>query len=280
MPFFRLPHFAPVVLTLYDLIPLVLPQYWSRRNRLIFRLAHVLALRAARRVITLSESAQQDLHCFFGARARSERINVIPGAADDHFQPLAQDVVTAIRNRYHVPQPYMLYVGINKPPKNLVRLIEAFARVAAHVAHDCVIAGAWDERYPEAKRRAVELQIDQRVHFLGPIADADLPGLYNGADWFITASLYEGFGLPALEAMACGTPVMCSNTSSLPEVVGDAGVLFDPTDVEAIAHTIEQVLSDRTLRDRLREKSLQRAAQFTWSRTADQTFEIYRTLNS
>jgi alpha-1,3-rhamnosyl/mannosyltransferase len=278
MPFFRLPHFAPVVLTLYDLIPLVLPQYWSRRNRLIFRLAHMLALRAARRVITLSESAQQDVQHFFGARARSDRINVIPGAADDHFQPLAQDAVGAMRDRYHLPRPYVLYVGINKPPKNLVRLIEAFARVAAHVEHDCVIAGAWDERYPEARRRAAELQIDQRVHFLGPIADADLPGLYNGAEWFITASLYEGFGLPALEAMACGTPVLCSNTSSLPEVVGDAAVLFDPTDVEAIARALEQALPDRVLRDRLRERSLQRAAQFTWSRAADRTLGVYRSV--
>jgi glycosyltransferase involved in cell wall biosynthesis len=278
MPFFGLPRFTPVALTVYDLIPLVLPQYWSRKNRWIFRLAHYLALRAARRVITLSESAKQDLQYFFGALAHTDRISVIPGAADEHFKPLTGDVITAIRDRYHLLQPYVLYVGTNKPPKNLVRLIEAFARVAAHVEHDCVIAGAWDERYPEAKQYAAELQIDQRVHFLGPVADADLPGLYNGADWFITASLYEGFGLPALEAMACGTPVLCSNTSSLPEVVGGAGVLFDPTDAETIAHTIEQALSKRALRDRLHEQSLQRAAQFTWSRTADQTFEIYQTM--
>jgi glycosyltransferase involved in cell wall biosynthesis len=279
MPFFRLPRFAPVVLTVYDLIPLVLPQYWSPQNRVIFRLAHILALRAARRVITLSESARQDLQHYFGARARSDRISVIPGAADEHFKPLTTDAITAIRERYHVPQRYVLYVGINKPPKNLVRLIEAFARVAKQVEHDCVIAGAWDDRYPEAKQRAAELQIDRRVRFLGPIADADLPGLYNGADWFITASLYEGFGLPALEAMACGTPVLCSNTSSLPEVVGDAAVLFDPTDVEVIARALEQALSDRVLRDRLREQGLQRAAQFTWSHAAAQTAEIYRTLN-
>ncbi len=278
MPFFGLPRFAPIALTVYDLIPLMLPQYWSRWNRLIFRLTNRLALRAAQQVITLSNSARQDLIRHFGVRA--DRMSVTPAAADDRFKPVSSATIARIRDRYQLHKPYVLYVGINKPPKNLVRLVEAYAQAASRVEHECVIAGAWDERYPESQQRAVELRIDRRVRFLGPLPDTDLPALYNGADWFITASLYEGFGLPALEAMACGTPVLCSNTSSFPEVVGEAGVLFDPTDTTTMARTIEQALTDRALRDRRSEQSLQRAAQFTWSRTADQTFEVYRALSS
>ena len=278
MPFFGLARYTPIALTVYDLIPLVLPQYWSSRNRLIFRVANRLALRAARQVMTLSESARRDLQRFFGMRA--DRVRVTPGAADAHFQPATAVAIASLRDRYPLKTPYVLYVGINKPPKNLVRLVEAFARIATRVEHDCVIAGAWDERYPEAKQRAVDLQVDQRVHFLGPIADADLPALYSAADWFITASLYEGFGLPALEALACGTPVLCSNTSSLPEVVGECGLLFDPIDVNSIAGTLEQALADPARRERLREQGLQRAAQFTWDKTAALTIEIYQTMTN
>jgi alpha-1,3-rhamnosyl/mannosyltransferase len=274
MPFFGLSRYTPLALTVYDLIPLVLPHYWSSKHRLIFRTAHKLALRTARQIMTLSESARQDLRRFFGTAA--DRVHVTPGAVDENFQPAARAAIDSLRDRYSLRTPYVLYVGINKPPKNLVRLVEAFARVAPRVEHACVIAGAWDARYPEAQQRALELQIDQRVRFLGPLADADLPALYSAADWFITASLYEGFGLPALEALACGTPVLCSNTSSLPEVVGDCGLLFDPTDVRSIAETLEQALADRALRERLRERGLQRAAQFTWDKTAALTLEIYR----
>jgi len=177
-----------------------------------------------------------------------------------------------------LPEHFILYVGINKPPKNLPRLIEAYARLAAKspaVYYDCVIAGAWDDRYPQARLRAAELNLSQRVHFLGPIRDTDLPALYAGADLFVTASLYEGFGLPVLEAMACGTPVACSNTSSLPEVVGDAGLLFDPLSVEAVAGAVQQAMSDESLRAELRRRGLQRATQFTWDRVAQETLQVY-----
>ena len=272
MPFFRLPR--PIVLTVYDLIPLVLPEYWSKQNRLIFQLAHRLALRAAAHVITLSASAKHDLMRFFGTKPN--RISVTPPAADEQFKPASQSAITALRAKYNLQAPYMLYVGINKPPKNLVRLIEAYARVAVNIEHDCVIAGAWDARYSEAKQRASEKGLSERVRFIGPVAGDDLPALYSGADLFITASLYEGFGLPALEAMACGTPIACSNVASLPEVVGDAGVMFDPLNVDAIAQTIGDILTDRALRDQLCQASLARAAQFTWARLAAQTIDVYR----
>jgi glycosyltransferase involved in cell wall biosynthesis len=275
MPFFQLPR--PIVLTLYDLIPLVLTHYWSARSRLIYRLAHRLALRRADRIITLSASAKSDLIRLFGVQP--DRISALPAAVDDRFTPATPEAIAAIRHKYDLSMPYTLYVGINKPPKNLVSLIEAYARLAQEspsLYYQSVIAGAWDERYPEAKQRAAELGLTRHVRFLGPIPDDDLPTLYSGADLFVTASLYEGFGLPVLEAMACGTPVACSNTSSLPEVVGDAALLFDPLDVVAIASVIRHAMDDPNLRIDLKQRGQQRANEFSWPRVAQQTLEVYR----
>jgi alpha-1,3-rhamnosyl/mannosyltransferase len=279
-PYYILPYrrlACPAVVTFYDTIPLALPQFWPAHQRLIFALANRLALRVAAQAIAISESTRRDLVRYF--RADPARIAVTPLAADTRFRPQPDAEIQRVRQLYNLPERFMLYVGINKPPKNLVRLIDACARLAAEspaLYSKCVIAGAWDDRYPEARRRAAELGLGGRVRFLGPIPDADLPALYAATDVFVTASLYEGFGLPALEAMACGTPVACSHTSSLPEVVGDAGLLFDPLQVEDIAAAIRRVMSDSTLRADLRRRSLERAAQFTWSRVAEKTIEVYR----
>ena len=136
--------------------------------------------------------------------------------------------------------------------------------------------GHWDERYPEAKQAAERLGLKDTVKFIGPVTDADLPALYGGAEVFVFPSQYEGFGFPVLEAMACGAPVVCSNRSSLPEVAGDAALLCDPNDTEALAHTIEQALTDRNLCAGLRQRGLARAAQFSWEQTAQSTLKVYR----
>jgi len=154
------------------------------------------------------------------------------------------------------------------------------------------MAGAWDARYPEARERAQTLGLGDRIRWLGPVAEAELPALYAGASLFVFPSLYEGFGLPVLEAMACGTPVICSNVSSLPEVAGDpstdrstgsrgtsgpaAALLVDPLDVAALAAAIGRALGDETLGGELRQNGLRQAARFTWERTAQQTLVIYR----
>jgi alpha-1,3-rhamnosyl/mannosyltransferase len=182
-------------------------------------------------------------------------------------------------SRLTLPENYILYFGSNKPHKNLVRLIEAWqiANRKSQIAnHELVIAGAWDARYPEAKRRAEELDLADKVSLLGPVAEADLPALYAGAELFVFPSLYEGFGLPVLEAMACGAPVVCSNVSSLPEVAGDAALLVDPLDMDALAAAIVRVLGDEALRSEMRQRGLQQAGRFTWAQTAQQTLEIYR----
>jgi alpha-1,3-rhamnosyl/mannosyltransferase len=139
-----------------------------------------------------------------------------------------------------------------------------------------VVAGHWDDRYPEAHKLAADAQCEERVAFIGPVGQADLPALYAGATLSVFPSLYEGFGLPPLEAMACGTPVACSNAASLSEVVGDAALSFDPLDERAITAALARGLDDAELRADLRQRGLQRARQFTWNRVAEQTLQVYR----
>jgi alpha-1,3-rhamnosyl/mannosyltransferase len=192
--------------------------------------------------------------------------------------------VAAVRARYDLPERYLLYLGSNKPHKNLERLVEAWALLQPQPAA-LVIAGSWDSRYPEARQRAAALSrspaplagLERQLLWLGPVPEADLPALYSGALLFVFPSLYEGFGLPVLEAMACGTPVACSNTSSLPEVAGDAALLANPLDTQELARAMRTALEDESLRQEMSEKGLKRAQGFSWLRTAQRTLETYRT---
>jgi len=177
----------------------------------------------------------------------------------------------------------VLYLGSNKPHKNLERLVEAWALLqprgsapAAGQPVPLVIAGAWDDRFPEARRRAEALSLGAQIRWLGPAPEADLPALYSGALLFVFPSLHEGFGLPVLEAMACGAPVVCSNSSSLPEVAGDAALTVDPLDTEKLASAIGQALEEERLRQELRAKGLRQAGSYSWPRTARLTIETYR----
>jgi glycosyltransferase involved in cell wall biosynthesis len=269
----------PSIVTCYDLIPLIFPHYFSAPQRLIFRMAHWLALRTAHITLAISEATKRDLVRFFHIDPR--RIVVTPLAADAHFQPPSRAAIDRVRQQHVLPERYLLYFGSNKPHKNVPRLVEAFGQLGIRNQGSglgLVIAGHWDERYPEAKQATARLGLTDMVRFIGPVQDADLPALYGGAEVFVFPSQYEGFGFPVLEAMACGAPVVCSNRSSLPEVAGDAALLCDPTDVEALARAIEQALIDRDLRNTLRARSLNRAAQFSWEQTAQQTLEVYRSL--
>jgi alpha-1,3-rhamnosyl/mannosyltransferase len=143
-----------------------------------------------------------------------------------------------------------------------------------------VIAGHWDERYPEAKRLTEELGLKDQVLFIGPVADPDLPALYSGASLFVFPSLYEGFGLPVVEAMACSLPVICSNVSSLPEVAGEAALLVDPLDVQSLAAAMHTVMTDEALKEGMRGKGLVQAGKFSWERTAQETIKVYRRVSA
>ena len=268
---------VPTLLTLYDLIPVHFPELGSRRARLFFRLTTARAVRAARHCIAISEATQRDFVTHF--RIPPSGITAIPLAADPAFHLQPASAIEHIRARYDLPENFVLYLGSNKPHKNLVRLIEAWSHVAPEApTTDLVIAGAWLDQHPEPRQCAAELELNDRIRWLGSIANADLPALYAAATAFVFPSLYEGFGLPPLEAMACGTPVACSNTSSLPEVVNDAALTFDPTSVEAIATALLHLLDDAVWRDDLRERGLARAATFSWQRTAVATLAQYRAL--
>jgi alpha-1,3-rhamnosyl/mannosyltransferase len=275
---------VPAVFTCHDLIPLILRQNFSAHQRLIYQFTHQLALNTAQLTIAVSHSTKNDLQRFF--RVRPNRIVVIHEGVDDHFQPPPRSEIDRVRQQRALPDCYVLYFGSNKPHKNVPRLVEAFAISGIGDQGSgigdrgsgigLVIAGHWDERYPQAKELVERLNLKDRVRFIGPVQDDDLPALYGGAELFVFPSEYEGFGLPVLEAMACGAPVACSNRSSLPEVVGDAALTFDPDDVKAVAHTLGRVLSDESLRTSLQNKSLQRASLFSWEQVAVKTAGVYR----
>ena len=263
------------ITTIHDVISLVYPNLVpSARARMIIRFAHMLAIRASHAIITVSKSAAEDVTRFF-PRARG-KTHVVYEAADDIFVPQDAEHIAAIRLKYQLPACFAFFLASNKPHKNVVRLVEAWRLLPSESAPLLVIAGHQDLRYTSAQVRAHDLGLDERVRFLGSIPNDDLPALYSACNLFVFPSLYEGFGLPPLEAMACGAPVVCSRASSLPEVVSDAAVLFDPQRLDDIAATVLRVSGDPGLQRELRTRSLAQAARFTWAETARTTIEIYR----
>jgi len=268
---------VPTVLTVYDLIPCIFPRFFSRSVRATFHLMMSLALRAAGRVIAISEATRADLIARLGADPAN--VVTIPLAPAATFGPCGSEEVGRARERYALPPRYVLYVGSNKPHKNLPKLMEAWQRAAAGEREaGLIIAGPQDPRYPEAARLVERLGLCATVRFLGSVPEEDLPALYSGASCFVFPSLYEGYGLPVIEAMACGAPVACSQVSSLPEIAGDAAILFDPNEVDSIARSLVRLLEDAALREGLRGRGLRQAARFSWDATAWKTLEVYRSL--
>ncbi len=274
-PYYLMPYRPGVagVVSIHDLIPLHYPRLFSPAQRLIFALTVRLAVRAATTVIAPSATTAGDLRQRLGVPA--ERLVTIPLGVDETFRPQSAQEVAAAREPLGLPQGYALYVGSNKPHKNLVRLVEAWAKLRDRVPV-LVVAGPWDARFPEARESAAALKLEESVRFLGAVAESRLPALYGGASLFVFPSCYEGFGLPVLEAMACGVPVACSNGGSLPEVVGPAAELFDPSAVDAIAAAVERLLDDPDRRRELSRRGLERAARFRWQGTAAAVVQVYR----
>jgi len=278
-PYYLMPYWpgVPSVVTIHDLIPLRYPEYFTPFQRLVYGVMVRLAAHTTKRVLADSRSAARDLQSFLGLS--DTRIRVVPAAADPMFHVCSAEEVKAIRDKYSLPEAYVLHLSSSKPHKNLVRLVEAWALLEERgVTSGCslALAGQVSPRYPEARDRIRLLSMEGRVRLLGRIPDHDLPGLYSGASWFVFPSLYEGFGLPVLEAMACGTPVVCSNTSSLPEIVGDTAITFDPVDTEGIAQALTHALVDPERAKEMGEKALQRARQFDWERTAQLAYQCYQ----
>jgi glycosyltransferase involved in cell wall biosynthesis len=270
---------CPTVVTVHDIAYEFFPQFFSPRDRWLLSTTVPLSCRLAARVIAVSEWTKRDLVRRYAIP--EEKIRVVYEAAADRFSPdvPAEDVMR-VRRQYAQGRRYVLAVGNIQPRKNLGRLVEAFAALAAQgtAGEDVllVIVGQSQWRGSEVFQQ-VEMQgLTERVRFPGYVPDEDLPALYCGAEVFVYPSVYEGFGLPPLEGMACGTPVVCSNTSALPEVVGEAAALFDPYDVDALAQVLRDLLSNEARRQNLVAAGLARAAQFSWERAGQETVEVYR----
>lgn len=265
----------PTVVTIHDVGYRVFPAAHTARRRLELELTTYWSVRAARHVLTISQATKRDLVAWYGVDP--QRITVTHLGVSAGFAPPADpQAIAEVRMRYGIHRrPYVLYIGTVQPRKNLVRVIDALARtLTAGYDLDLVIAGKQGWLSEPIVRRAAELGITHHVHFTGYVADTDLPALLAGAQAFVFPSLYEGFGMPVLEAMACGTPVITSTMSSLPEVAGDAALLVDPLDTDAIARAIMRLFDDENLRTDLRWRGLARVRQFTWEECARRTLEV------
>jgi glycosyltransferase involved in cell wall biosynthesis len=302
------------VVTIHDMGYMRFPESHTPGQRRYLRLSTNWNVRAASQLIAISGATRDDLIRYAGARP--EKISVVSHGVSARFRPIEdQDAIAAVQAKYGVTPPYFLYVGTIQPRKNLVRLLEAFAQYdqrhmpdretvssTAHVdepspfvlrpssfanSTQLVIAGKTGWLTSEIERQTTQLfgERSAAVRFPGYVADDDLPALLSGALAFVFPSLYEGFGMPLLEAMACGTPVLASATSALPEVAGAssgsgagladaAALLVDPEDTAAIAHGLMRLASDAALRADLRERGFARAAQFTWERCAEETLAV------
>lgn len=231
-------------------------------------------------VITVSESSRRDLIRYLNLLPA--RLVVVPEGVDPRFRPVTDGTERrVVRDRYGIEGRYLLYVGGLNARKNVSGLLEAFAMVREHHPDvTLVIGGKRQWQTTEMDQTFRRLNLNDTVHFTGYVDDADLPGLYSAAEAFVFPSLYEGFGLPPLEAMACGTPVITSNVSSLPEVVGDAAITVDPNDVANIARGIDRLLTDEVLRSELRQRGFARVARFTWEHAARKTLAVYESVLS
>lgn len=278
VPAHSLPPVVPraSVVTIHDLGYRHFPGEHPTATRWLRRVSNTISARRATRVIAISRATRDDLVRF--ERMRPERLSVVHHGRAPWFRPVEDaEQVEAVRARYGLDRPFFLFVGTLQPRKNLERLLAAFDRVAEgrpDLLLALVGAGGWQ---PDRLEQALSgVRARDRVRPLGYVPDDDLPSLLSGSLGLAFPSLYEGFGLPALEAMSCGTPVLTSSTSSLPEVVGDAGLLVDPLDVDAITHGLARLADDAGLRHDLGRRGLARAADFTWERAAEQTLAVLR----
>ena len=268
---------CPAVVTIHDLSFLRFPALFRPANRLYLAVLTRLSARRARRLIAVSAETASEVTRLLGVPA--ERIDVVYHGVDPMFRPLPAGEVAAFRQRRGLPERFVLFVGTLEPRKNLVRLVEAFARIRAgadrHIGARLVLAGGKGWLYDELFARVEALGLGEQVTFPGYVASDELPLWYNAATVLAYPSIYEGFGLPVLEAQACGTPVLTSNVSSLPEAAGEAALMVDPYDVEALAAGLHRLLVDEPLRHELRERGLAHAGQFSWPRAAQETARVY-----
>lgn len=266
---------AKSVITVHDVAFLFFPDCFSPMLRGWLRIATMRGTSKAKKIIAVSESTRQDLITYYGIAA--EKIVVVHHGVHEMFRPL-QTQIEAVKTTYRIEGPYILCIGTLQKRKNIPRLLHSFSilKHQHNIPHKLVLVG---QRCPDLPENEIfstmkQLSLQENVVWTGYVAEQELPALLNGAELFVFPSLYEGFGMPVLEAMACGVPVACSNTSSLPEVAGEAGVMFDPYDIDSMTATIYRALTDEELRRHFKQQGLQRAKGFSWKQCAQKTLDV------
>jgi len=268
---------CPVVTSIHDVSFKRHPEFFRLKDRFILDLGVRRAAARAARILAISEHTKRELIELYGISG--SRVSVVYPGVDEHFEPMNRDGARAlVRERHSIDSPFVLTLGVIQPRKNLSRLLEAIARLGGigRSQPKLVIVGkcGWMAEGLEARIR--ELGLEGDVVLTGYLPYEHLPALYNAADVFVYPSVYEGFGLPPLEAMACGTPVIVGNRSSLPEVVGEAGIMVDPYDPDAFADAIERTLASESLRAEMSARGLVQAKKFSWDEMARRVAAIYQ----
>jgi glycosyltransferase involved in cell wall biosynthesis len=265
---------VPTVLTVHDMIFKLFPEHQKRLNFWYLNATMPLYCRRADAILTVSRSSKRDIVAHYGLDPA--KVTVVYEAASPEFVPAPGDAADEVRRRYGLPDRFLIFVGTIEPRKNLTRLVEALQHLRdGGLTAPLLVVGAKGWLYDDLFRRLEELEVRDAVHFPGYVPGPDLPLLYSAATAAVMPSVYEGFGLPVLEAMACGTPVISANASSLPELGGEAACYFDPYDVEAMARAIRAVWTRAELRAEMGQQGLAQAAKFSWKRAAEETLAVY-----
>lgn len=269
---------VPVVVSVHDVSFLVHPEYFPKLRALQLSWTVARTIRNATRILTVSDFSRDSIVEAYGEDC-ARKIVVVPNGAGSGFRPISREsAALAVRTRLHIATPFLFTVGDLQPRKNQIGLIRAFAelvRAYPQFPHHLVLAGKDTWFSPRVREAARQSGVADRILFAGFVSDEDLLHLYNACDLFIFPSFYEGFGLPVLEAMACGRAVACSRTSSMPEVADGAGIMFDPYSSSEMVRAMADLLLDAELRARMERLGLQRAAHFSWRETAQRTLEVY-----
>ncbi|UXM85418.1 glycosyltransferase family 4 protein [Methanococcus aeolicus] len=262
------------ILSVLDIIQILFPKEIKKSVYISQKIMLSKSIQSADKIISISHHTKNDIIKHF--KIPKDKIKVIHLAANENYKPLNEKEIDKIKQKYNLNYPFILYVGTLEPRKNIPTLLKAFYKLKKRgIIHKLVITGKKGWKYKSIFETIEKLNLQKDVIFTGYVPDEDLPALYNAADLFVYPSIYEGFGLPPLEAMQCGTPVITSNTSSLPEVVGDAGIMVNPYDVDELANKMYEVLTNDGLREELSKKGIERAKLFSWKKCAEEHLKVY-----
>ena len=267
----------PTVLTVFDTCIVSSPQSFPLWQRTITNKFLPTCIERADKIIAISHFTKREILRLY-PDTPADKIIVTWLGVNPRFRILDESLKAFVRNKYKLDKPFILSVSTSNPRKNLKTLIQAFALIKDRINHDLVLTGEYEWKSVELYSLVTDLGLRERVKFTGYLPLEELPVVYNLADLFIYPSLYEGFGLPPIEAMACGTPVITSNVTSLPEVVGDAALTLDPLDMDLLAQSMETLIKNDTDRVTLRNKGIERAKLFTWEKCARETLAVYDSL--